>query len=130
MGHAGYAGWTAGGPFQERSGGASPPVAAHLACGWTNVNRAGPPLRRRGTVLCRCTMMESELFQRALGRLEAAVERVERAAGTLPTGPAPAGPDGTRLAALEARHAKLREGASQALARLDRLIEGSQGGGA
>ncbi|PXA87559.1 hypothetical protein DMC47_31655 [Nostoc sp. 3335mG] len=65
--------------------------------------------------------MESEHFQRALGRLEAAVERVERAAGNLPTGSGDA-----RLAALEARHAKLKDGATQALARLDRLIEGSQ----
>lgn len=62
---------------------------------------------------------ESEHFQRALGRLEAAVERVERAAA-----PLPAGSEDTRLAALEARHAKLRDGAAQALARLDRLIEG------
>ena len=63
--------------------------------------------------------MESEHFQRALGRLEAAVERVERAAGNLP-----AGSDDARLTALEARHAKLKDGAAQALARLDRLIEG------
>lgn len=68
--------------------------------------------------------MESEHFQRALGRLEAAVERLERVARP-PSAPgaAPAGDDG-RLAALEARHAKLRDGAAQALARLDRLIEG------
>lgn len=63
--------------------------------------------------------MESEHFQRALGRLEAAVERVERALGNLPTGL-----DDTRLVELEARHAKLKDGATQALARLDRLIEG------
>jgi len=63
--------------------------------------------------------MESEHFQRALGRLEAAVERVERAAGTLPTGS-----DDTRLSELEARHRKLRDGATDALARLDRLIGG------
>lgn len=98
------------------------PVAAHLACGWTNVNRAGLPLRRRGTVLCQCMTMESEHFQRALGRLEAAVERLERAAGNV----APGSDDG-RLAALEARHRILRDGTSQALARLDRLIEGQQG---
>jgi len=95
------------------------PIAAHLACGWTNVNRAGLPLRRRGTVLCQCMTMESEHFQRALGRLEAAVERLEQAAG-----PIAAGSGDARLAALQARHARLRDGATQALARLDRLIEG------
>ena len=63
--------------------------------------------------------MESEHFQRALGRLEAAVKRLERAASH-----APAGSGDTRLAALEARHRKLRDGASEALARLDRLIGG------
>jgi hypothetical protein len=66
--------------------------------------------------------MESEHFQRALGRLEAAVERVEQAAGTHA-----AGPDDARLAALEARHRTLRDGAAQALARLDRLIEDHRG---
>ncbi|WP_454882654.1 hypothetical protein [Sphingomonas oryzagri] len=63
--------------------------------------------------------MESEHFQRALGRLEAAVEHVERAAGN-----APAGSEDARLAELENRHRKLRDGASEALARLDRLIGG------
>jgi hypothetical protein len=63
--------------------------------------------------------MESEHFQRALGRLEAAVERLERIAV-----PPAAGSADPRLAALEARHRKLREGATEALARLDRLIGG------
>ncbi|MBA2933248.1 hypothetical protein HZF05_03985 [Sphingomonas sp. CGMCC 1.13654] len=63
--------------------------------------------------------MESEHFQRALGRLEAAVERVERATGNVSTGS-----DDARLAALESRHRKLRDGATEALARLDRLIGG------
>jgi hypothetical protein len=67
--------------------------------------------------------MESEHFQRALGRLEAAVERLERVA-TLPIAASAGSGDDTRLAALEARHRALREGAAQALARLDRLIEG------
>jgi hypothetical protein len=62
--------------------------------------------------------MESERFQQALRRLEAAVERVER----LPV-PTAAAPD-ERLADLERRHARLRDGAAQALNRLDRLIEG------
>jgi hypothetical protein len=64
-------------------------------------------------------IMESEHFQRALGRLEAAVERLERAAGN-----APGGSGDTSLAVLEARHRKLRDGATEALARLDRLIGG------
>jgi hypothetical protein len=63
--------------------------------------------------------VESEHFQRALGRLEAAVERLER----IEPVPAPGSGD-HRLAALEARHRKLREGATEALARLDRLIGG------
>ncbi|HEY0315855.1 MAG TPA: hypothetical protein VGC28_06275 [Sphingomonas sp.] len=54
-----------------------------------------------------------------MGRLEAAVERLERIAPV----PAPGSGD-QRLAALEARHRKLREGATEALARLDRLIGG------
>jgi hypothetical protein len=63
--------------------------------------------------------MESQRFQQALGRLEAAIERVERVA-------APSFPDAPddRLAALEARHRKLRDGATDALAHLDRLIGG------
>ncbi len=68
--------------------------------------------------------MESERFQQAMGRLEAAVARVERAAAL--ASPAASGDD--RLAALEARHRKLRDGASDALARLDRLIDDSSGG--
>jgi hypothetical protein len=67
-------------------------------------------------------IMESEHFQRALGRLEAAIERVERASAI-----AAPGRDDTRLAALEERHRILRDGAAQALARLDRLIDGAQG---
>lgn len=59
--------------------------------------------------------MESERFNQALGRIEAAIDRIEKAAR------APA-PD-ARLAALEERHRKLRDGTSEALARLDRLID-------
>jgi hypothetical protein len=66
--------------------------------------------------------MESERFQQALRRLEAAVERLERLPAT------PVAPSDGRLAALEARHRKLRDGATEALARLDRLIDGNQGG--
>lgn len=99
------------------------PVAAHLACGWTNVNRAGLPLLRCGAVLCRGMSMESEHFQRALRRLEAAVERLERAARPSSSVSSPSTGDDARLVALEARHRKLRDGATQALARLDRLIE-------
>jgi hypothetical protein len=59
--------------------------------------------------------MESEHFTQALGRIEAAIERLEQA------NPAPAAD--TRLAALEERHRALRAGTSEALARLDRLID-------
>lgn len=64
--------------------------------------------------------MESDPFRRALTRLEAAIARVEIAAST--RSPAPP-PTDDRLIALEARHARLRAGATDALARLDRLID-------
>jgi hypothetical protein len=67
--------------------------------------------------------MESEPFRRALTRLEAAVARLETAAAALPAAaPGDRGRTDTRLAALEARHARLRAGATDALDRLDRLI--------
>ena len=59
--------------------------------------------------------MESERFKQALGRLEAAIDRLDKIAH-VPTADA-------RLAALEQRHGKLRAGASDALTRLDRLID-------
>ena len=59
--------------------------------------------------------MENERFNQALGRIEAAIDRIEQAVD------APE-PD-ARLAALEERHRKLREGAGEALTRLDRLID-------
>ena len=66
-------------------------------------------------LLCLLPIMESERFTRALGRIEAAIDRLEQVAQ------APV-PD-ARLAALEERHRKLREGTGEALARLDRLID-------
>ncbi|WBO23624.1 hypothetical protein [Sphingomonas abietis] len=70
--------------------------------------------------------MESQRFQQALARIEAAIERVaEAVASPAASAPLPAnGADDGRLAALEARHRKLHDGATDALARLDRLIEG------
>lgn len=62
--------------------------------------------------------MESERYMQALSRLETAIARLERAARE----PAPDG----RMAALEQRHRTLREGASEALARLDMLIAAGQ----
>ena len=59
--------------------------------------------------------MENERFKQALSRIEAAIDRIEQAIQ------APV-PD-ARLATLEERHRKLREGAGEALARLDRLID-------
>lgn len=64
--------------------------------------------------------MESERFQRALGRLEAAVERLEKC-------PSAAASGDDRLAALEGRYTRLRTGTEAALARLDRLIGGDAG---
>jgi hypothetical protein len=79
-------------------------------------------------MLCLSADMESDPFRRALTRLDTAVARLERAASALPpASPAPdAGGSGERLAQLEQRHARLRAGATDALARLDRLI-GAQG---
>ena len=71
-------------------------------------------------VLCRRMTMESERFQGALDRLQAAVERLEKAARPLDAPVA----DDDRLAALEARHRRLCASTSEALARLDQLIEG------
>jgi hypothetical protein len=81
-------------------------------------------------MLCLSADMESDPFRRALTRLETAIARVERAAASLPPA-APSTdpmPGDERLALLERRHARLRAGASDALARLDRLI-GAQGEG-
>ncbi|MGN6123123.1 MAG: hypothetical protein ACTHOJ_09215 [Sphingomonas oligoaromativorans] len=66
----------------------------------------------------RFVIMDNERFNKALGRIEAAIERLEQA------GPAaPSAAVDTRLAELEARHQRLRDGTSDALARLDRLID-------
>ena len=66
-------------------------------------------------LLCLSPIMENERFTQALCRIEAAIDRIEQAAQ------APA-PD-ARLAALEERHRRLRDGTGEALARLDRLID-------
>ncbi len=78
-----------------------------------DVGRAG--LLLAVVLLCLFSIMESERFKQALGRIEAAIDRLERAAR-------PPVPD-ARLAVLEERHRKLREGTGEALARLDRLID-------
>lgn len=63
----------------------------------------------------RFVIMDNERFNKALGRIEAAIERLEQAG--------PAAAVDTRFAELEARHQRLRDGTSDALARLDRLID-------
>ena len=62
--------------------------------------------------------MPNARFALALSRLEAAIARVEDVA-------VPPTPDASaaELAALAERHARLRAGATEALARLDRLID-------
>jgi hypothetical protein len=75
-------------------------------------------------MLCLSADMESDPFRRALTRLETAIGRLEGAATAL-TVTAPSASDASgdaRLALLEQRHARLRAGATDALARLDRLI--------
>jgi len=63
-------------------------------------------------------VMESEPFQQALRHLEDAVSRLERVARA----PAPVTAPDPRLVALEERHRRLRDAATAALERLDRLI--------
>jgi hypothetical protein len=71
-------------------------------------------LRGAMAMLCPDTNMQNDPFHQALGHLEAAIDRLE----TVARAPAP----DARLAALEQRHTRLRDGAAEALARLDRLI--------
>jgi hypothetical protein len=66
----------------------------------------------------RLVSMDNERFNKALGRIEAAIGRLEQAGTAAPSGAADA-----RLTELEARHQRLRDGTSDALARLDRLID-------
>lgn len=66
----------------------------------------------------RLVIMDNERFNRALGRLHAAIDQLEQI-----DPPASSGMSDARLAALEVRHQRLRDGTSDALARLDRLIE-------
>jgi len=81
--------------------------------------RDGPNDGLRGitAMLCRDIDMQNDPFQQALGHLEEAIDRLEGVAR-------PSAPD-ARLAALQARHDRLRGGATAALARLDRLIGGA-----
>ncbi len=71
-------------------------------------------LRGAAAMLCPCTDMQDDPLQQALSQLEAAIDRLDSVAR-------PAASD-ARLAAIEARHNRLRDGAAEALARLDRLI--------
>ena len=68
----------------------------------------------------RLVIMDNERFNRALGRLHAAIDQLEQIDPSAPSGMSDA-----RLAALEVRHQRLRDGTSEALARLDRLIDGA-----
>ena len=68
-------------------------------------------------MLCPGTDMHDDPFHQALGHLEAALDRLEAVARAPATE--------ARLAALEQRHTRLRDGAAEALARLDRLIGGA-----
>lgn len=70
--------------------------------------------------------MEEDRSSRALARIEQALARIE-AAARAPRAPAPAAaPDGD-LAALQARHDRLKSAVQGSLEQLDQLIEGTQG---
>jgi hypothetical protein len=70
----------------------------------------------------RFVIMDNERFNKALGRIEAAIARLEQAGPAIASSAVDA-----RLAELEARHRRLRDGTSDALARLDRLIDSASG---
>jgi hypothetical protein len=64
-----------------------------------------------------CIQMPNARLTLAVSRLEAALSRLEAVAR-----PADPGADAAEFAMLAERHRKLREGATEALVRLDRLI--------
>jgi len=66
--------------------------------------------------------MTDDRSSRALARIETALARIEAAARR----PAPM-PRDAELAALQARHDRLREAVQGSLQQLDQLIEGTQG---
>ena len=66
--------------------------------------------------------MDGDRSERALARVEAALARIE-AASRAPQG----GSEEGALAALQARHERLRGVVSDTLTELDRLIEGAPG---
>jgi hypothetical protein len=66
--------------------------------------------------------MNEDRSSRALARIEQALARIEAAARA----PKPGAPDGD-LAALSARHERLKRAVQGSLEQLDQLIEGTQG---
>ena len=66
--------------------------------------------------------MEAERSKHAIARIEAALARIEAAPVT-----SGANDGGTDLAALSAKHARLRDAVQASLEQLDQLIEGAQG---
>lgn len=65
--------------------------------------------------------MEGDRSKSALARIEAALARIEAAPGHV------SGGSDAELAALQARHRRLREAIQDGLNQLDSLIEGGQG---
>lgn len=65
--------------------------------------------------------MEGDRSKSALARIEAALARIEAAPRHV------SGGSDTELAALKARHQRLREAVQDGLNQLDSLIEGGQG---
>jgi hypothetical protein len=64
--------------------------------------------------------MDGERSKRALARIEAALARIEAASHKA------GGASGVELAALKARHERLRGAVQDGLVQLDSLIEGAQ----
>ena len=71
--------------------------------------------------------MEAERSKHAIARIEAALARIEAAPVTSLSVTSVASSEGGDLAALTAKHARLRDAVQDSLEQLDHLIEGAQG---
>ena len=71
--------------------------------------------------------MEAERSKHAIARIEAALARIEAAPVSSAPATSAASDGGSDLAALSAKHARLRDAVQTSLEQLDQLIEGAQG---
>ena len=71
--------------------------------------------------------MEAERSKLAIARIEAALARIEAAPTKSAASSAASNGGGAELAALNAKHVRLRDAVQDSLEQLDQLIEGAQG---